>query len=1126
MANLQEWLQEGLRLHKAGNLSAAEGFYRKVLAKLPKQVDALYLLGRLKYQQGDPRAAAPLLRDAVKVDAQYALAHLTLALVAEQLGQDDEAIQHFREACRLDPKSAQPRYNLGNILARVGQESEAEKCLRMAVELDPGFVAAHNNLGLLYQRTERWQEALESLAKAIELDPTCVAAYSNRANLLKQMGRIDDAIALQRRAVQQNASSSDAYHVLGRLLREAGDYAGAEEACQRAVDCDPRSFTAWNELGKTFQLTGKTVEAEKAYRSALALDGKVAETWNNLGTAVLQQQRLEESFALYQKAVDLDPKYAGAWSNLGNAYLDCDDIPAAARCLGEAAGLQKNPFPWELRRDTLCPSVYASVAEIEELRARTLDALERHRSSGRKASLRELLEAACQPSFNFPFHGLDDRPLKEAFASVFAPMFSSEPPPLSNEIPHVGVLITYDEWAFRRSVGTIFDRMDTRAVKITVICSPGGIAKLKEFFTNPAIRFLPMSLDVERTAADIRAASIDILYHWEVATTALSYFMPFLRLAPIQVTSWGIQVTSGIPAMDYYVSSALVETEESDRFYSEQLYRLKTMMSCQPRLPAPVRPEPREAFGLTAEDHVYLCPQQFGKFHPDYDPILREILERDPQGKLVIIEGKHARMREKLMQRFRTGLGTAAERVHFVPRLQGERYTSLFQNADLLLDPLHFGGVNTTYDALSLNKAVLTLPSRFFRCRYTLGCYTQIGYRECVASSPEEYIEKGLRLGTDGDYRRTVAAELAGRTHQLFDHLPSIVELQEFFVTAHARARRGEGKADWLPQLETLSSPVEVKGTIPAIASETDEETKLQSPEHVPNYELGAPVAVTFFEPSDPAYAAAWREVASLVGASLESLGVPVHRLERSVRKDCLNLLIGVDGVYAPPVLQGARYIAYRLLPGVPSESQLPAATLAVLRGAVEVWDFSAAQLPLLGRLGVGNVRHVPIGYHESMRKFSRLDPTIDVVLLASRNGRQAEIYHRLAGKCRIVIAGHHLGAARDQLLASGKVILSVSNREGAVVDEPSLGYLLANRCCVVAESGPELPFAPGIAYADYDELAARCLALVASNQDRYRLSKAGYETFRRCSMPEILRAALRLSVHDAASAEGGRHEV
>ncbi len=82
------------------------------------------------------------------------------------------------------------------------------------------------------------------------------------------------------------------------------------------------------------------------------------------------------------------------------------------------------------------------------------------------------------------------------------------------------------------------------------------------------------------------------------------------RLAAVQCVAWGHPVTTGLPTMDYFLSSALMEPADGDHHYSETLIRLPNLSIAYrpPELPAG-RTLQRGAFGLAADDVVYICCQ-------------------------------------------------------------------------------------------------------------------------------------------------------------------------------------------------------------------------------------------------------------------------------------------------------------------------------------------------------------------------------------------------------------------------------------------------------------------------------------------------------------------------------------
>lgn len=173
--------------------------------------------------------------------------------------------------------------------------------------------------------------------------------------------------------------------------------------------------------------------------------------------------------------------------------------------------------------------------------------------------------------------------------------------------------------------------------------------------------------------------------------------------------------------------------------------------------------------GFDQSQHVYLCPHKIEKFHPDFDGLLGDILRRDPQGTLVIPRDRHGYAARKLQNRLRLGLPHVAERIRFVPYQSVEGYLSLIEAADVLLDPLYYGGGLTSFDGLSLNKPIVTLPGTFLRGRFTYGFYRTMGVDECIAADADDYVARAVRLGTDVEWRRHVVERIRQTSDVLFE---------------------------------------------------------------------------------------------------------------------------------------------------------------------------------------------------------------------------------------------------------------------------------------------------------------------------------------------------------------------
>jgi hypothetical protein len=104
-------------------------------------------------------------------------------------------------------------------------------------------------------------------------------------------------------------------------------------------------------------------------------------------------------------------------------------------------------------------------------------------------------------------------------------------------------------------------------------------------------------------------------------------------------------------------------------------------------------------------------------------------------------------------------------------------------------------------------------------------------------------------------------------------------------------------------------------------------------------------------------------------------------------------------------------------------------------------------------------------------------------------------------------------GEERDAVIARSKLVINIHHFEAQVFEIVRISYLLANRVCVVTEGhddDPDMaPYAEGLAFAPYDGLVARCLALLADQGERDLIAEKGFEIMSGISQSAILREAI-----------------
>ena len=172
------------------------------------------------------------------------------------------------------------------------------------------------------------------------------------------------------------------------------------------------------------------------------------------------------------------------------------------------------------------------------------------------------------------------------------------------------------------------------------------------------------------------------------------------------------------------------------------------------------------------------CHQNPHKIPPDFDTLVAAILERDPRARLLLIGSQEGAETAPLRQRLRRRLGPLAERVTLLPRMDRQRYLGLVNRVDVALDPPHYTGANTSFDALGLAVPLITLPSPLLRGNFTSGLYRRMDLTGLIARDPDHYVDLAVSIATDPALREHWRAALQQRNGAIFHDDRAITELQ------------------------------------------------------------------------------------------------------------------------------------------------------------------------------------------------------------------------------------------------------------------------------------------------------------------------------------------------------------
>lgn len=802
-----------------------------------EEYNQLFIKAIYNLQQEKQQLVESLYKEAIELDISEQLAaSLTAGKTyspefLKQIKQNlIKAEQKYKEVLQWDKDNINVWLRLGKLYYVLERYQESLQMLLKSLELEPAAASGHYLLGTVLEKIGNISQALQAYQEAVALNPTFIDAYNKLGNILFQSGELEPAELIYNQAIAANPEHFGSYLNLGNVLMGRQEVEKAIATYETALKLSPNNpdilynlgvaHQAKNNLPKAYLCFGDASYYQEKYAEAIIeyqkfLEYKTGDMGFYIGLAYcyISLNRYEEAIKVYRESLLLYPTAIKLYSRLVLLLQAMGHNQEAQEVASEGSLLLPDDLSLRLAKDLTLPILYETQEEIDFYRCQfyqCLKSLIQQTPLDTPEAINNALRGiGSHDNFYLQYQGYNDRELQTKYGQFVHRIMAAKYPQWVEALPmpplgqNGKIRIGYLGDSMRSpGVGKLYlgwlNNCERQKFEVYCYYTHSVCDHLTHQFHLSSNTFYQIPNDLEAICKQILADRLHILVIPAIGMNSLITQIAGLRLAPVQCTTWAHPVTSGLPSIDYFLSSNLMEPENAQEHYCEQLIRLPNLAFSYPKLTLPEHTKTRLDFQLRKEAVVYLSCQSLSKYLPQYDYIFPEIAQRVSSAQFAFISsyvGSHIntnRFQQRLQQAFANFGLKMEDYCVIVPRQNRIGYFNLMLASDIFLDTFTWSGGITTLDAIACALPIVTCPGELMRGRQSYAFLKILGVTETIAKNEAEYIEIAIRLGLNPAWRGRIVQQMKQRHSYLYDDKVCVAALEEFYQRVVLEYSRSE----------------------------------------------------------------------------------------------------------------------------------------------------------------------------------------------------------------------------------------------------------------------------------------------------------------------------------------------
>lgn len=606
---------------------------------------------------------------------------------------------------------------LGIIFLETEKYLEAEKIFKKILDYKSNFFEAYYNLGILNQKLLNFNKALEYYLQANIINKNNYFLLNKIAFVYLKIEDINLAIKFYNESLEVNNVNVEAYNNLGKIyLDYFGDINLAIHNFSSAIKIAPQIDYLHRNLGRAYKIAGDFDKAKISLNTSIVVNPKYSEAYWDLGDAHAQLHEYSDAKENLFKALELDEKFNKSKNNykilraIGSYYMRVRDYNSAIIFFEKSLSIKKDYF------DSYSNLLFTYHYLEQPIKDKYVKTLNNFNSSIKKFNLDSSVKIikSSQEKLNIGFVSGDfvDHPVGYFLEKTLLE--------LKDKINLFAYSTSFSETELTKIIKKYFLKWDTI------------VGRRSEDIINL-----------------IRNDKIDILF--DLSGHTKNNILPLFanRLAPIQVTWIGYLASTGLSNMDYLISDKIICSENSEEFFTENLWKMPNVWNCYspPNFVIEINkiaPFERRGFVTFGSFNNYL------KYNNNLIKTWSTILNSINNSKILLIYNgiDSSEIKQSIINDF-LKFDVSKDKIILKGFMDRKDLLEMYNDVDIALDPFPYNGGSTSFEASWMGCPLLTKKGKTFLSRCGESININLNMKEMIAEDEQDYINKAVQIGNN-----------------------------------------------------------------------------------------------------------------------------------------------------------------------------------------------------------------------------------------------------------------------------------------------------------------------------------------------------------------------------------------